>query len=423
MPKLRDRFKSAWNAFSDPRTDEAEVLGDSSVYSSYYRPDRVLLSPTNERTTISAIYNRLATDVSQINILHCRVDDNGNYKETINSRLNKCLNLRANIDQSSRAFIHDATLTMLDEGHVAMVPVDTSTSIKNSESFDIWSMRAGTIVEWFPRDVRVRLYNDRTGQKEDLILPKETVAIAENPFYSVMNEPNSTYKRLVNKLNLLDVVDRQQGSGKLDLIIQLPYVIKNQTKQDQAESRRKAIEEQLANSKFGIAYTDGTEKITQLNRSVENKLMDQVEYLTSLMFSQLGLTQEILDGTADESVMTNYYYRTIEPILSALIDAMKWSFLTETARSQGQSIIGIRDPFKLVSVDKIADIADKFTRNEILSSNELRTVIGRKPVDDARADELRNKNLKTADTTGGEGGAVTVSETEDTTRTEEKLDS
>lgn len=402
VERLRDRFKSAWNAFREPVKDIPSIYQSGVITSSYNRPDRVLLNVNNERTTIASIYNRLAMDVAQINIMHCRIDANGNYKETINSKLNKCLTIRANIDQSAAAFVQDAVLIMLDEGSVALVPIDTSTSIRNSESFDIWSIRAGRIVEWYPRDVRVRLYNDRTGQQEDIVLPKETIAIAENPFYSVMNEPNSTYKRLVNKLNLLDVVDRQQGSGKLDLIIQLPYVIKGEAKREQAEKRKKDIEDQLANSKFGIAYTDGTEKITQLNRSVENNLMEQVQYLTELMFSQLGLTQAILDGTASEQEMTNYYNRTVSQLLKALTDAMKWAFLTDTARSQGQSILGIRNPFNLVPASEIANIADKFTRNEILSSNEVRTIIGYRPVDDERANELRNKNLKTSDS-GGAG--------------------
>lgn len=402
VERLRDRFKSVWNAFREPVKDIPSIYQSGVITSSYNRPDRVLLNVNNERTTIASIYNRLAMDVAQINIMHCRIDANGNYKETINSKLNKCLSIRANIDQSSAAFIQDAVLIMLDEGSVALVPIDTSTSIRDSESFDIWSLRAGRIVEWYPRDVRVRLYNDRTGQQEDIVLPKETIAIAENPFYSVMNEPNSTYKRLVNKLNLLDVVDRQQGSGKLDLIIQLPYVIKGEAKREQAEKRKKDIEEQLANSKFGIAYTDGTEKITQLNRSVENNLMEQVQYLTELMFSQLGLTQAILDGTASEQEMTNYYNRTVSQLLKALTDAMKWAFLTDTARSQGQSILGIRNPFNLVPASEIANIADKFTRNEILSSNEVRTIIGYRPVDDERANELRNKNLKVGDS-GGSG--------------------
>lgn len=406
MP-LVDRFKSAWNAFKDPEllTQPKEAIGG---YSSFYRPDRFLLSRGNERTTIASIYNRLSLDVSQIDIMHCRLDENGNYKESISSSLNNCLSIRANIDQSARAFVQDAVLTMLDQGTVAMVAVDTTSSIRDTEAFDVKSIRAGTIVEWYPRYVGVRLYNDRTGQQEDIVLPKETVAIAENPFYAVMNEPNSTYKRLVSKLNLLDVVDRQQGSGKLDLIIQLPYVLKGQAKREQAEIRKKDIETQLADSKFGIAYTDATERITQLNRPIENKLMDQIQYLTDLMFSQLSLTQDILDGTASEDTMTNYYSRTVTPILTAITDAMTWAWLTQTARTQGQAIIGVRNPFKLVSPGKIADIADKFTRNEVLSSNEVRTMVGYKPVDDDRANELRNKNLKTKDTAGGEDAVSTA---------------
>lgn len=409
---LVDRFKSAWNAFKKPIEEGEEYYIQSSGHSSYRKPDRVLLNPSSEKTIVAAVYNRIAMDVSTISVIHCRVDENGKFKEKIDSKLNRCLTLRPNIDQSAAAFLQDAVLTMLDNGTVAIVPVDTTVNINNSEDFDILSLRAGIVREWYPRYVKVDLYNDRTGQREDIVLPKETVAIAENPFYSVMNEPNSTFKRLVNKLNLLDAVDRQLGSGKLDLIIQVPYSTKNQLRMDLAEQRRATIEKQLEESKYGIAYLDGTEKIVQLNRSVENKLMEQVEYLTTMMYSQTGMSEEILNGTASADAMTNYYSRTVEPILSSITDAMKWSFLTPTARTQGQSIIGIRDPFKLISADKMADIADKFTRNEVLSSNEVRTIVGLKPVDDARADELRNKNLKTSDTTGGTDSSVETSENE-----------
>lgn len=390
---VRARLKHAWNAFYS--RDPTPTIQDYATmgYGTSYRPDRVRLTIGNERSIITSVYNRIAIDVSAVNMQHAKLDQNGRYLETINSRLNECLNLDANIDQTGRALMHDIVLSMFDEGVVAIVPTDTSIDPKKTSGYDILSIRTGKILEWYPAHVRVRLYNEKTGKKEELTLPKKTIGIVENPFYAVMNEPNSTLKRLVRKLNLLDGIDEQSSSGKLDLIIQLPYVIKTQTKRDQAELRRKDIEMQLTGSKYGIAYADATEKITQLNRPVENNLMSQITYLTSMLYSQLGLTESIFDGTADEATMLNYFNRTIEPILSAIVDEMKRKFLTKTARTQLQSIEIFRDPFKLVPVSDLSDIADKFTRNEILSSNEVRAVIGYKPVDDPAADELRNKNL------------------------------
>jgi hypothetical protein len=332
-------------------------------------------------------------DVAAINIQHTRLDKDGRFTETVNSPLNNCLTLEANIDQSGRAFIQDIVMSMLDEGCVAIVPVDTDINPKVSSSYDIYTMRTAKIIEWMPKHVRVKLYNDRKGEKEDIILPKSMVAIVENPLYSVINEPNSTMQRLVRKLALLDGVDEQSSSGKLDLIIQLPYVIKSEARRKQADERRKDIEMQLSGSKYGIAYADGTERITQLNRPLENNLLKQIEYLTGMLYSQLGITQSILDGTADEKTMLNYYNRTIEPIVSAIVDAMKRRFLTKTARTQGQTISYFRDPFRLVPVIELAEIADKFTRNEIMTSNEIRQVIGMKPSDDPKADELINSNL------------------------------
>jgi hypothetical protein len=346
-----------------------------------------------EKTIVTSLYNRIAIDVSAIPIQHVRLDQNGRYIETIKSGLNDALTLSANADQTGRAFIQDVVMSMFDEGCVAIVPVDTTINPSVSSSYDIQTMRAGEILEWYPAHVRVRLYDERTGVKKDVTVPKEFVAIVENPLYAVMNEPNSTLKRLITKLQLLDAIDQQSGSGKLDLIIQLPYVIKTTARREQAEQRRKDIEDQLAGSKYGIAYTDGTEKVTQLNRPAENNLMAQIEYLTAMLYSQLGLTESIFDGTADEKVMLNYYNRTVEPILSAIADEMKRKFLTKTARTQNQSIAFFRDPFKLVPVQNMADIADKFTRNEILSSNEFRSVIGFKAADDPRADQLVNKNI------------------------------
>ena len=384
------RLKHAFNAFmnKDP-TQGYRDLGAS--YS--YRPDRVRFSRGNERSIVTSVYNRIALDVAAIDINHCRLDDNNRYVEPMDSGLNRCLNLEANIDQTGRSFIQDIVMSMLDEGCVAVIPVDTSLNPKNTSSYDILSMRTGKILEWYPNHVRVRVYNDRTGKKENILVPKSTVAIMENPLYAVINEPNSTMQRLIRKLSLLDVTDEQTASGKLDLIIQLPYTIKTPARRQQAEDRRKDIEMQLAGSKYGIAYTDGTERITQLNRSVENNLMKQIEYLTNMLFSQLGITQTILDGTADDKTMLNYYSRTIEPIVSCIVDEMKRKFLSKTARSQKQSIEFFRDPFKLVPVNDLAEIADKFTRNEIMSKNEFRQIIGRKPSDDPKADQLINSNI------------------------------
>lgn len=383
------RLKHAWNAFTG--TDYTTYQDVGPGYSS--RPDRIRLTRGNERSIITSVYNRIALDVAALNVQHIRLDENGRFLSVIQDGLNTCLTVEANIDQTARAFIQDIVVSMLDEGCVAIVPVDTTYDPSVTGSYDIQTMRVGKILDWYPQHVRVRLYNERTGTKENILVPKSTVAIIENPLYAVVNEPNSTMQRLIRKLNLLDVIDEQSGSGKLDLIIQLPYVIKTEARRQQAENRRKDIEAQLSGTKYGIAYADGTERITQLNRSVNNNLMSQIEYLTSMLYSQLGITQSILDGTADEKTMLNYNNRTIEPIISAIVDEMKRKFLTKTARSQSQSISFFRDPFKLVPVNDIAEIADKFTRNEIMTSNEIRQVIGMKPSDDPRADELRNKNL------------------------------
>ena len=386
------RLKSAWNAFfnKDP-TNEWRDLG--SVYS--YRPDRMRFSRGNERSIVTAVLNRIAMDVAAVDLRHVRLDDNGRFSEIIDSGLNNCLDVEANIDQTGRAFIQDVVQSMFDEGCVAIVPTDTDDDPSDGMpgSFDIDKMRTGRIMRWYPQHVRVEVYNEIVGRKEEIVLPKSAVAIIENPLYAVMNEPNSTLQRLIRKLSLLDIIDENNGSGKLDLIIQLPYVIKSEARKKQAEARRTDIEQQLSGSKYGIAYTDGTEHITQLNRAVENNLMGQIEYLTSMLYSQLGITQEIMNGTADDKTMLNYNNRTIEPILSAIADEMKRKFLTKTARTQGQSIEFFRDPFRLVPVSEISEIADKFTRNEIMTSNEIRQIIGMKPSDDPGADELRNKNL------------------------------
>lgn len=388
------RLKHAWNAFTDHNKDPTSYYGSPDLGLSYYsRPDRIRITGGNEKTMVASVYNRIALDVAAINIRHVRLDNNGRYSEDMPLGLNTCLSLSANKDQTGRAFIQDVAMSMLDEGCVAIVPTETDIDPKISEAYNINSLRSGKITAWYPDHVRVNLYNDRTGKKEEIILPKSMVAIIENPLYAVMNEPNSTMQRLVRKLNLLDVIDEQSGAGKLDLIIQLPYVIKTEARKQQAESRRKDIEMQLAGSKYGIAYTDGTEHITQLNRPVENNLMKQIEYLTSMLFSQLGITQSILDGTADDKTMLNYYNRTIEPIISAIVDEMKRKFLSKTARSQKQSIMFFRDPFRLVPVNDMAEIADKFTRNEIMTSNEIRQIVGMKPANDPKADELRNSNL------------------------------
>lgn len=389
-PSFSSRLKHAWNAFVN--NDTTNHYRDVGIGYSY-RPDRPRLTRGNERSIVNSVYNRIALDASAMDIQHVRVDKNNRFLSVIDSGLNNCLTLDANIDQTSRAFMQDVVMSMFDEGSVALVPVDTTDDPTITGSYDIDSMRTGQILEWYPKHVKIRVYNENTGQKEDITIPKSTVSIVENPLYSVMNEPNSTMQRLIRKLNLLDVIDEQSGSGKLDLIIQLPYVIKTEARRQQAENRRKDIENQLSGSKYGIAYTDGTEHITQLNRSVGNNLMTQIEYLTSMLYSQLGITQSVLDGTANEETMLNYYNRTIEPILSAIVDEMKRKFLTKTARSQLQSISFFRNPFKLVPVNEIAEIADKFTRNEIMTSNEFRQIIGMKPSDDPKADELRNKNL------------------------------
>ena len=382
------RIKKAWNAFMN----RGNTVNEYS-YGSYYRPDRIRLTRGNERSIITAIINKIALDIASLDIMHCRLDDNDRFKEVIKGNLNNCLTLEANLDQSYRAFFQDIVMTMFDEGCVAVVPVDTTTNPDESDSFEILTMRAGRITNWFPYHVRVSLYNERKGMREEIVIPKSKVAIIENPLYAVMNEPNSTLQRLARKLILLDSIDEQSGSGKLDLIIQLPYTVKSQARKDQANERRAEIERQLRGSKYGIAYTDGTEKITQLNRPVENNLMKQIEYLTSMLYSQLGISQAVLDGTADEKVMNNYYTRTIEPIANSIVDEMNRKFISKTARTQGQKILYFRDPFKLIPISQIAEIADKFTRNEILSSNEIRQIVGRKPSSDPKADELRNSNI------------------------------
>ena len=389
--KFTDRIKHGWNAFlnRDPTYNYRDLGGPSYGY----RPDRMRFTRGNERSIVTSVYNRIALDAASIDIMHVQLDKNDRFESVRDSALNECLTRNANIDQTGRAFIQDVVMSMLDEGCVAIVPVDTTFNPDVTNSYDINTMRTAKIVEWYPAHVKVNLYNDRTGRKEDLILPKKTVAIIENPLYAVINEPNSTMQRLIRKLNLLDVIDEQSGSGKLDLIIQLPYVIKTDARRQQAEQRRKDIEMQLSGSKYGIAYTDGTERITQLNRSVDNNLMKQIEYLTSMLYSQLGITQAILDGSADDKTMLNYYNRTIEPIVSAIVDEIQRKFLTKTAITQKQAIAYFRDPFRLVPVNEIAEIADKFTRNEIMTSNEIRQIVGMKPSKDPNADELRNKNL------------------------------
>lgn len=397
------RLKHAWNAFlnRDPTFDYR-----NTGYSYSYRPDRPRLTRGNERSIVTAVYNRVALDVAAIKIQHCKIDDNDRFISTVDSKLNNCLNLEANIDQTGKAFIQDVVMSMLDEGCVAIIPIDTTFNPKLTGAYDILSMRTGKILEWRTDSIRALVYNDRTGKKEEIIVPKKTTAIIENPLYAVINEPNSTMQRLIRKLNLLDYIDEQSGAGKLDLIIQLPYIIKTEARRQQAENRRKDIEMQLAGSKYGIAYTDGTERITQLNRPVENNLMSQIEYLTSMLYSQLGITQSILDGTADDKTMLNYYDRTIAPIVSAITDEMKRKFLTKTARSQKQSIAFFRDPFRLVPVNDIAEIADKFTRNEIMTSNEIRQIVGMKPSDDPKADQLINSNLNQPEDEMDEYGEV-----------------
>ncbi len=389
---LGSRLKHAWNVFMnrDPTGMSYQVLGGGSSS----RPDRVRLSRGNERSVVTSVYNRIAMDVAAIGVRHVRQDQNGRFLYEMESSLNHCLTVEANLDQTSRAFYQDMVMSMLDEGVVAVVPTVYTSSLREGNFYSISSLRTGKITEWFPNAVRVQLYNEQTGRKEEIIRPKNMVAIIENPLYAIINEPNSTMQRLIRKLNLLDLVDEQSSSGKLDLIIQLPYIIKTDARRDQAEKRRRDIEEQLSGSKYGIAYTDGTERITQLNRSVGNNLMSQIEYLTSMLYSQLGISQRVLDGTANEETMLNYYDRTIEPMLSAFVDEFRRKFLTQTARSQLQTISYFRDPFKLVPVNQLAEIADKFTRNEIVTSNEIRQIIGMKPSDDPKADELRNSNLR-----------------------------
>lgn len=391
---IRSRLKHAWNAFFNKDPTKALYSYTADIGMGYsYRPDRTRFTRGNERSIISSIYNRIALDAASVDVFHVQLDENDRFKSIINSRLNDCLTVEANLDQTARAFRQDVFLSMLDEGCVAIVPVDTTLNPEQTDSYDIETMRVGKIMEWYPQHVKVEVYNERNGKKELLTLPKRMVAIIENPFYAVMNEPNSTMKRLVRKLNILDAIDEQIGSGKLDLIIQLPYTVKGETKRQQAEKRRQDIENQLVGSKYGIAYTDGTERITQLNRPVENNLLKQIEYLTEQLFSQLCMTQAILNGSASDSEMLNYYNRDIEPILSAFVDEMVRKFLTKTARTQKKSIKFFRDPFKLVPVLQLAEISDKMTRNEILSSNEVRQIIGVKPSDDPKADQLRNSNI------------------------------
>ena len=392
---IGSRLKHAWNAFVNNKDPTIRYQDYGSGY--FIRPDRPRLTRGNERSIVTSVYNRIALDAAAISIQHCKLDEDGRFLNPIDSKLNRCLNLEANIDQTGRAFIQDVVMSMIDEGCIAMVPVETTADPKLTESYDILQMRTGKILEWYPRHVRVRIYNDRTGQKEEITLPKSMVGIVENPLFAVMNEPSSTMQRLIRKLSLLDVTDEQTASGKLDLIIQLPYIIKSEARRQQAEQRRKDIEMQLAGSKYGIAYTDGTEKITQLNRSLENNLMKQIEYLTNMLYSQLGITQTILDGTADEKTMLNYYSRTIEPIVSAIVDEMKRKFLSKTSRAQNQSIVFFRDPFKLVPVADLAELGDKMTRNEILTSNEIRQIMGFKPSDDPKADQLINSNISQPD--------------------------
>ena len=382
------RLKNGWNVFMD--REDRRYIPVGNAYS--YRPDRVRMTRGNERSIITSVFNRIALDCSSVGIQHVRLDNNDRYLSQMDTPLNSCLTLETNLDQTPRAFIQDVVMSLFDEGCVALVPIDTDRNPED-ESFDIYSIRVCKILEWFPDKIRVRAYDERTATKKDIIVSKRTTAIIENPLYAVVNEPNSTLQRLIRKLNLLDVIDEQSGSGKLDLIIQLPYTIKTESRRQQAEIRRKDIENQLLGSKYGIAYTDATERITQLNRPVENNLMKQIEYLTSMLYSQLGITQSVLDGTADEKTMLNYNNRTIEPIMSAIVDEMKRKFLTKTARTQKQSIVFFRDPFRLVPVNDLAEIADKFTRNEIMTSNEIRQIVGMKPSDDPKADELRNSNI------------------------------
>lgn len=410
---VMNRLKNAWNIFKNKDPTEGFTQGYVSLGPSYgYRPDRMRFSRGNERTIVTSIYNRIAMDVTAVDILHVRTDNDGRFIDVVDSGLNNCLTLEANIDQTGRAFRQDIVQSMLDEGCVAVVPIDTDDEPEESGNFKIYTMRTGQVRDWFPEHVRVNVYKQDEGQRREVVLPKATVSIIENPLFAVVNEPNSTMQRLIRKMNLLDAVDEQASSGKLDLIIQLPYIIKTEARREQAEKRRQDIERQLSDGKYGIAYTDGTERITQLNRPVENNLLKQIEYLTSMLYSQLGLTQSILDGTADDKTMMNYHSRTIEPILAAIADEMKRKFLTKTARSQRQTIMFFRDPFKLVPVSEVAEIADKLTRNEIMTGNEVRQKLGMKPSSDPRADELRNKNLSASET--DEKQATEVPEEENT---------
>lgn len=393
MPiSIGSRIKNAWNAFRNKNEITNYRARTDNGY--YTRPDRVRLTGGRERSILTAVLNRIAMDVAAIDVVHCKIDENGRFVNKVDSHLNDCLSTESNLDQTPRAFMQDAVMSMFDEGSVALVPVDTTVNPDNSGSFDVLTMRTGKVIEWYPNDVKVRVYNENRGRREDILINKRNVCLIENPLYAVMNEPNSTLQRLIRKLTLLDAVDEITSSGKLDLIIQLPYVIKSEARRKQADERMAEIERQLNGTKYGIAYADGTEKIIQLNRPVENQLMKQVEYLTSMLYSQLGITQAIMDGTADEKAMLNYYNRTIEPILSAITDEMKRKFLTKTARTQGQSIEYFRDPFKLVPVDQIAEIADKFTRNEIMTANEIRSIVGYKPSKDPKADQLVNSNIR-----------------------------
>ena len=406
---LGNRLQHAWNAFMNSRDPTYDNYSGSSYT---YRPDRPKLSRGNERSIVAAIENRIAIDVASLNVWHCKLDKNGMLEEILKSGLNNCLSTEANIDQTSRAFLFDTALSMLDEGVVAIVPQETTLNPKITGSYDINSMRTGKVIQWKPNHVQIRMYNEFTGEKEDIWLPKKVVAIVENPFYAVMNEPNSTLQRLIRKLNLLDVIDEQNGSAKLDLIIQLPYQVKSDLRKQHAEDRRKSIKDQLTNDQYGIAYVDSTEKITQLNRPVENNLMGQIEYLTRMLYSQLGITEGILDGTADEQTQLNYINRTVEPIISAIVDEMKRKFLTKTARSQGQTIVFYRDPFKLVPLNNVADIVDKFTRNEVMTSNEVRQKMGLMPSKDPKADELINSNIRQPDNNNRQNQNVTEDQEE-----------
>ena len=406
---LGNRLQHAWNAFMNSRDPTYDNYSGSGYT---YRPDRPKLSRGNERSIVAAIENRIAIDVASLNVWHCKLDKNGMLEEILKSGLNNCLSTEANIDQTSRAFLFDTALSMLDEGVVAIVPQETTLNPKITGSYDINSMRTGKVIQWKPNHVQIRMYNEFTGEKEDIWLPKKVVAIVENPFYAVMNEPNSTLQRLIRKLNLLDVIDEQNGSAKLDLIIQLPYQVKSDLRKQHAEDRRKSIKDQLTNDQYGIAYVDSTEKITQLNRPVENNLMGQIEYLTRMLYSQLGITEGILDGTADEQTQLNYINRTVEPIISAIVDEMKRKFLTKTARSQGQTIVFYRDPFKLVPFNNVADIVDKFTRNEVMTSNEVRQKMGLMPSKDPKADELINSNIRQPDYNNRQNQNVTEDQEE-----------